>query len=88
MDRNMTLNNLPILSGAYISSIDITSSMRRRLFDFGFTIGSRVTPLFKSPLGDPTAYEIMGSIVALRNDIASKISITEHCPIVKMEADN
>lgn len=88
MDVNITLNNLPISSGAYISSVNLEGSMRRRLLDFGFTTGAFVVPLFKSPLGDPTAYEVMGSVVALRSDIASKISTSEHSPIVKTEADN
>ena len=88
MDRNITLNNLPISSGAYISSVNLGGSMRRRLLDFGFTTGAFVVPRFRSPLGDPTAYEVMGSVVALRSDIASKISTSEYCPITKTEADN
>lgn len=88
MDTKITLNNLPISSGAYISSINVDGTMRRRLLDFGFTIGAFVIPRFRSPLGDPTAYEVMGSIVALRNDIASKISTSEYCPTIKTEADN
>lgn len=88
MDTNITLNNLPMLNGAYISSIDMDGNMRRRLLDFGFTTGAFVVPRFKSPLGDPTAYEVMGSVVALRSDIASKISTSARLPIVKTEADN
>ena len=88
MDTNITLNNLPISSGAYISSIDVDGTMRRRLLDFGFTTGAFIVPRFRGPLGDPTAYEVMGSIVALRSDIASKISTSEYAPIIKTEADN
>lgn len=71
-----TLNNLPLCHRAYISSVNSEGAMRRRLLDFGFAPGNAVTSVLKSPLGDPTAYEIMGSMVALRADIASLINIT------------
>ena len=41
----------------------------------GFAAGELVTPVFKSPLGDPTAYGIMGSVVALRNEITDEIYV-------------
>ncbi len=86
MNANITLNNLPIFHDAYITSVNVDGSMRRRLLDLGFTTGSPVVPLLTSPLGDPRAYGIMGSVVALRNDIASKISISENKPLHKSEA--
>lgn len=74
--NTLTLNNLPLCQSAYIYSVNSEGGMRRRLLDFGFVPGNAVTSVLKSPLGDPTAYEIMGSIVALRNDMASLINIT------------
>ena len=71
-----TLNNLPLCHRAYMSSVNSEGAMRRRLLDFGFAPGNAVTSVLKSPLGDPTAYEIMGSMVALRADSASLINIT------------
>lgn len=70
-----TLNALPVNQSAAIISIKADGKVKRRLLDMGFALGKTVTPLFKSPLGDPTAYRIMGSTVALRKDIASQIII-------------
>jgi DtxR family Mn-dependent transcriptional regulator len=51
--------------------------LRRRLLDLGFTPGTQVVPRFKSRFfgGDPTAYEIRSTRIALRKEIASKIEV-------------
>lgn len=48
---------------------------RRRLLDLGFVPGSRVTPEFRSPAGDPTAFRVRGTLIALRRDQASLIFV-------------
>ena len=58
-----------------ISSLTAKGATRRRLMDLGFTEGSTVTAIRKSPLGDPTAYLIRGSVIALRQEDASQIKI-------------
>lgn len=73
---NQTLADLPVFSRGYIDKLNVDGEMRRRLLDLGFSGGSSVIPLFKSPLGDPTAYFVMGSIIALRHEDADKIYIT------------
>ena len=35
--------------------------------------GTTVKPVFRSPLGDPTAYEVRGSLVSLREEVSKKI---------------
>lgn len=47
----------------------------RRLGDLGLIEGSRVKCLFRSPLGDPTAYEIKGAVIALRQRDARSIVV-------------
>ncbi len=88
MDTNITLNNLPLGHSAYISSVDVDGCMRRRLLDLGFAAGNLITPLLISPLGDPIAYNIMGSTVALRCDTAAKIHISLQKPLPKSEAQH
>ena len=70
-----TLAALPLFQSAYIDTITIRGDLRRRLLDLGFTPGSIITPPFVSPLGDPTAYAVMGSIIALRKEDAKNIQI-------------
>ena len=41
-------------------------AMNRRLLDLGFAEGAVVKCLFHSMFGDPTAYEVCGTVVALR----------------------
>lgn len=88
MDTNIALNKLPLGHSAYISSLDIEGSMRRRLLDLGFATGNLITPMLISPLGDPTAYSVMGSVVALRSDLAARINTSLQKPLPKSEAQN
>ena len=48
---------------------------RRRLLDLGLLPGTEVKAIMKSPLGSPIAYEIRGSMLALRPEDASKIVV-------------
>ena len=45
----------------------------RRLQDLGFVAGAVAKCVFRSPLGDPTAFEICGVTVALRREDARRI---------------
>lgn len=49
--------------------------MRRRLMDLGFVRGSRVSIELRSPMGNPIAYTVRGTAIALRHDQASCILI-------------
>lgn len=48
---------------------------RRRLFDLGFVPGTLVEVDMVSPAGDPTAYRVRGSVVALRREQANLIRV-------------
>jgi DtxR family Mn-dependent transcriptional regulator len=48
---------------------------RRRLMDLGFTDGALVRPILRTFAGDPRAYEIRGTVVALRRDQASFVLV-------------
>ncbi|GAA4295301.1 metal-dependent transcriptional regulator [Aestuariibaculum suncheonense] len=48
---------------------------RRRLLDLGFVKGAQVSIDLVNPLGEPNAYLIKGTSIALRNDQAAKILI-------------
>ena len=56
-----------------IDSIHMMGAMFERLCDLGFTKGSVVTCLFPAILGDPCAYRIRGSVIALRKSDARHI---------------
>ncbi|MBD0776329.1 DtxR family transcriptional regulator [Maribacter sp. ANRC-HE7] len=56
-------------------SKEIRGESRRRLLDLGFVKGANVSIDLLNPLGEPKAYLIKGTSIALRNDQASKILI-------------
>jgi DtxR family Mn-dependent transcriptional regulator len=48
---------------------------RRRLMDLGFTDGAQVRPVLRTFAGDPRAYEVRGTVVALRRDQAAYVLV-------------
>jgi DtxR family Mn-dependent transcriptional regulator len=48
---------------------------RRRLLDLGIVPGTKITAETRSPSGDPTAYNIRGALIALRQNQADLIKI-------------
>ena len=48
---------------------------RRRLMDLGFTPGARLEPVLDTFAGDPRAYRVRGTLVALRSDQASQVMV-------------
>lgn len=71
----LTLDHLSVGESAWISEIDDDTMLRDRLQELGFTENSAVTCLFSSIFGDPRAYRIKSTMIALRNTDACKI----HC---------
>ena len=49
--------------------------MRRRLLDLGFTAGAHITCLQHSASGDPAAYLIRGTVIALREEDSRRIAV-------------
>lgn len=56
-----------------IMNIDIQGVLRRRLLDLGFVPGAVVEVLRKSPLGDPIAFRVSQTTIALRKEESKKI---------------
>lgn len=70
---HLPLSMLPLGTDATVVGITAKGLVRRRLLDLGLIKGTNVSAVIKSPLGDPTAYEIRGAIIALRQEEASYI---------------
>ena len=70
-----TLSSLECGSGAVVSTLCTKGAMRRRLQDIGFVPGSPVQALFRSCSGDPVAYLIHDTVIALRHEDADGILI-------------
>ena len=73
----MTLDKLRVGQTATVKKIHNQSTERRRLLDLGILPGTRIENVMPSPLGDPTAYRVRSSVIALRREQAQLIEIEE-----------
>jgi DtxR family transcriptional regulator, Mn-dependent transcriptional regulator len=48
---------------------------RRRMMDLGFTEGAIIRPVLRTFAGDPRAYEVRGTLVAIRRDQAAQVLV-------------
>ncbi len=55
-----TLDKLDINKNAIILNLNCKGDLRRRLLDLGLVNGTNIKASFKSPMGNPIAYEIRG----------------------------
>jgi DtxR family Mn-dependent transcriptional regulator len=70
-----TLADLRVGERATVRSVRVTGFGRRRLFDLGFTPGAVVECAFPSTFGEPRAYGVRGTIIALRPEQARRIEV-------------
>ena len=66
MTRIQTLSDLQPGQSAVVRSVCAPDGMQQRLRDLGLIEHTRVVCLGRSPMGDPSAYLIRGSVIALR----------------------
>lgn len=70
----LTLDQLEIGQKAVIVQVN-DSPLKTRLIDLGFGPESIVECRLRSPFGDPTAYKIKGSLIAIRKDDAKSVTV-------------
>ena len=71
----LTLSALPLGESAFVTHISAKPDMKCRLTDLGLVPGTKVTCMARSPAGDPRAYLIRGSLIALRQADADGIRL-------------
>jgi len=69
------LSSLPVGCEAVVQGLR-GDGPRRRLLALGFVPGTRVKVLRASPLGDPRAYLVRGTIIALRREDAALVIVS------------
>jgi ferrous iron transport protein A len=72
---SLTLDQLPLGEAAVVTHLRAADTNRRRLMDLGILPGTRLVAELKSPLGDPIAYRVRDTLIALRRDQARQIEI-------------
>lgn len=69
------LNQLPLNKSEKINKIECGEGIKRRLLDMGLVKGTEITPILISPSGDPRAFLVRGTIIAIREEDAKNIKI-------------
>ena len=70
-----TLEKVAVGKRATVVSLNTRQPMRRRLLDLGFLEGNAIECIMKSPLGDPRAYLVRGTLIALRREDARTVTV-------------
>ncbi len=73
----MPLSNLELNKKARVIDIKCNDIEKRRFLDLGIVKDTILTPIFKSPFGTPTAYEVRKTVIAIRKENANKIKVVE-----------
>ena len=71
-----TLDQLKQGQSACVAALTFTGPKRGRMLDLGFIPGGVVTAVQESPFGDPVAYQVLDTVIALRRSDAKQIIIT------------
>ena len=70
-----TLDRLELGQSARVTAVSLQGAKRVRLQELGFLPGAHVTALQESPFGDPVAYGVLDTVIALRRSDARQIEI-------------
>ncbi|HOC06215.1 MAG TPA: FeoA family protein [Bacillota bacterium] len=73
--QSMPLSQLPFGRRGVVRELRADTGSRRRLLDLGLVVGTPVETVLRSPAGNPMAYEIRGTLIALRNAEAGQIIV-------------
>ncbi|MBR0157318.1 MAG: ferrous iron transport protein A [Clostridia bacterium] len=74
-EGRMTLDALPKGMAGRIESVNAEGETGLRLTELGYFPGERVEKVLESPLGDPCAYRVRGTVVSLRKTDAERITV-------------
>jgi DtxR family transcriptional regulator, Mn-dependent transcriptional regulator len=76
-DGVIKLSDLPSGEGAEVVALDpaCRGFIRRRLLDLGFTPGARIRSDLTTFVGDPRAYRLRGTTIALRREQADRVLV-------------
>ena len=75
MQKLIPLSRLIPGEAAVVRRLDSKGALRRRLQTAGFLENTEVRCAFRSPLGDPSAYLVRGTVLALRRKDADSVRV-------------
>ena len=75
MEEETSLDRLPPDRRAVVQEVFAQGAQRRRLQELGFVPGAQVECVGTCPLGDPRAYQLRGTVIALRRRDARPVRV-------------
>ena len=69
------LSRLPLDHACRVLALSAAEPLKGRLLDLGFVPGSEVRPLYAAPAGDPRAYLVCDTVIALRQRDAATVAV-------------
>ena len=75
MKKIFPLNDLLLNEVGYIYDLYCSENVKKRLLDLGLVKDTCITPILKSPSNGIRAFDIRNSLIAIRDDDATKILI-------------
>ncbi|MBR0206988.1 MAG: ferrous iron transport protein A [Clostridia bacterium] len=69
------LSRLSLGKTARVLSLSASEPLLGRLLDLGFVPGGEITPLYAAPTGDPRAYLVCDTVIALRQKDAAAVAV-------------
>ena len=74
-ERTDALADLSPGSVCQIVSLELSGLIRRRILDLGIVPGTLIRCIRRGPSGDPTAYLVRETLIALRSEDAAQITV-------------
>ena len=75
MKKIFPLNDLLLNEVGYIYDLNCSENVKKRLLDLGLVKDTCITPILKSPSNGIRAFDIRNSLIAIRDDDATKILV-------------
>ncbi|MBQ3054466.1 MAG: ferrous iron transport protein A [Clostridia bacterium] len=71
----MNLSDIKLNQACYINSLGNTGNIKKRMMDLGLVEGTYVKKVLTAPFGEPSAYLVRGTVIALRSEDAREIGV-------------
>lgn len=75
MQDEITLDMLKTGDFARVIRVECNGELNNRIYALGITENSVINKVFKAPFGDPVAYSVKNTLIALRNKDCKNIIV-------------
>lgn len=75
MKNNISLDKINLNEKYLIDEVLLDEHTKKRIYDLGLIENTIIEAVYKSPFGDPIAYSVRGTIIAIRKTDAKKIIV-------------